>query len=72
MQCQAKASSAHDMLQLLVGRPNSDHSSAVASDADAPAAASLKGCLGAAAALIKAAEAQKKEVFDVWQVGIVK
>jgi hypothetical protein len=75
MQCQAKASSMQDILQLLTSKGSSKSSTpapAVADDAgSATAAAALRGCLGTATSLLQALAAHKKEVFQAWQVRLL-
>lgn len=71
MQCQAKANSVQDILQLLTCRGSSKCSTAApaaADDAGSAAAAALRGCLGTATLLLQALAAHKKEVFQAWQV----
>jgi hypothetical protein len=71
MQCQAKASSVQDILQLLTCKNSMKSDSAAPAAADnatSPAAAALRGCLGTATSLLQALAAQKKEAFQVWQV----
>jgi hypothetical protein len=77
-QCQAKATSVQDVLELLVGNRatsstisgSSAAASAAASAAGSTVAAAvaLRGCLGTAKALLKAMEASKKDMFQNWQV----
>jgi hypothetical protein len=76
MQCQAKASSVQDILQLLTCKGSSGKASltapaAAADDAGNPAAAALRGCLGTASSLLQAVTAHKKEVFQAWQVRLL-
>lgn len=77
-QCQARASSVQDVLELLAGSRASSSSSSGSSTAAASAAASaanssaaavaLRGCLGTVKALVKAMETSKKDTFQAWQV----
>lgn len=67
MQCQAKASSVQDVLQLLVGNSSSTSTGSVEVESSA-ATAALRSCLSSAMALVKALESQKKDMFQMWQV----
>eukprot|EP00878_Enallax_costatus_P024703 GHUV01026383.1.p1 GENE.GHUV01026383.1~~GHUV01026383.1.p1 ORF type:complete len:1576 (+),score=459.42 GHUV01026383.1:1611-6338(+) len=72
MQCQAKASSVRDILQLLVGTANSTNSteSTAANGTqvgDAPATVALRSCLSTAVSLVQTIETQKKDMFTMWQ-----
>jgi hypothetical protein len=78
MQCQAKASSVQEVLQLLVGGgrvrsatasgPTASITTVEAAVHDSPAVAALRGCVGTAASLVKAIEQTKCDVFEAWQV----
>jgi hypothetical protein len=71
-QCQARASSVQDVLELLVGSRGGSTAaaSAAASAASSNAAAvALRGCLGTVKALVKAMETSRKDIFQAWQVG---
>lgn len=77
-QCQSRASSVQDVLELLVDNRTSSCSAssgaAAASAAAASAASSsaaavaLRGCVGTVKSLVKAMEASKKDMFQAWQV----
>lgn len=73
VQCQAKAISVRDILQLLVGTGGTTGTTASATadgadGGDAPATVALKGCLSTAVSLVQAIETQKKDMFNAWQV----
>lgn len=66
-QCQAKAGSVQDVLELLTGRRNSSAGAGPGSG-DNVALAALNGCLGNVKALTQAMEACRKGIFQAWQV----
>lgn len=69
LQCQAKASSVSDTVQLLLGKGSSVIGSGTSTaEGDSPVVSALTSCLGTADSLNKALTAHKKELFQAWQV----